>query len=47
MERLIYSYLGDWLTRQRQDESKGVDGADIRLAAGEHLQDELNEDIRR
>jgi hypothetical protein len=41
MEKLIYSYLGDWLTRQRQDVQNGVDGSDTRLAAAEHLQKEL------
>jgi len=33
--------LGDWLTRQRQDVVNGVDGADTRVAAAEHLQIEL------
>jgi hypothetical protein len=41
LEKLIYSYLGDWLTRQRQDVSNGVEGADTKLAAAEHLQAEL------
>jgi hypothetical protein len=41
LEKLIYSYLGDWLTRQRQGVANGVEGADTRLAASEHLQDEL------
>jgi len=41
LEKLIYSYIGDWLTRQRQDAQNGVDGADTRLAAAEHLQSEL------
>jgi hypothetical protein len=41
LEKLIYSYLGDWLTRQRQDVANGVEGADTRLAAAEHLQGEL------
>jgi hypothetical protein len=41
LEKLIYSYLGDWLTRQRQDVAQGVEGADTRLAAAEHLQGEL------
>jgi len=41
MEKLIYSYLGDWLARQRQDVRNGVEGADTRLAAAEHLQSEL------
>jgi hypothetical protein len=41
LEKLIYLYLGDWLTRQRQDVRNGVEGADTRLAAAEHLQSEL------
>ena len=41
LEKLIYSYLGDWITRQRQGISKGVEGADKRLPAAEHLQNEL------
>jgi hypothetical protein len=41
LEKLIFSYLGDWLTRQRQDVQNGVEGADTRLAASEHLQAEL------
>lgn len=41
LEKLIYSYLGDWTSRQRQDLANGVDGADTRLAAAEYLQGEL------
>ncbi len=41
LEKLIYSYLGDWISRQRQDLVSGVEGADGRLAAAEHLQGEL------
>ena len=41
LEKLIFSYLGDWLMRQRQDVQNGVEGADTRLAAAEHLQGEL------
>jgi hypothetical protein len=41
LEKLIYSYLGDWLTRQRQELQKGVEGSDTKLAAAEHLQQEL------
>ncbi|HRZ84493.1 MAG TPA: SAM-dependent methyltransferase, partial [Candidatus Hydrogenedentes bacterium] len=36
-----YTYLGDWITRQRQDQQRGVEGADARLAAALRLQDEL------
>lgn len=41
LEKLIYTYLGDWITRQRQDQQQGVEGADARLAAALHLQSEL------
>ena len=41
LEKLIYLHLGDWLTRQRQDVVDGVEGADTRVAAAEHLQTEL------
>jgi hypothetical protein len=41
LEKLIYSFLGDWLTRQRQNVVSGVEGADRRLVAAEHLQREL------
>jgi hypothetical protein len=41
LEKLIYSYLGDWIARQRNEQSSGIDGADARLAAAEHLKTEL------
>jgi hypothetical protein len=41
LEKLIYSSLGDWISRQRQDLKSGLEGADGRLAAAEHLQGEL------
>jgi hypothetical protein len=41
LEKLIYSYLGDWIDRQRADQKVGVDGADARLAHAEHLKAEL------
>lgn len=41
LEKLIYSYLGDWIDRQRADQSAGVEGADARLAHAEHLKAEL------
>ena len=42
LEKLIYSYLGDWIDRQRADQKAGVEGADARLAHAEHLKAELN-----
>ena len=41
LEKLIYSYLGDWIDRQRVDQKAGVEGADARLAQAEHLRGEL------
>jgi hypothetical protein len=41
LEKLIYSYLGDWIDRQRADQRTGVEGADGRLAAAQHLKHEL------
>jgi len=37
LETLIYTYLGDWSNRQRQDIAQGMDGAEERLAAAESL----------
>lgn len=41
LEKLIYAYLGDWIDRQRDEQRKGVEGADGRVAAAEHLKREL------
>lgn len=41
LEKLIYSYLGDWIDRQRADQRNNVEGSDLRLAAAEHLKKEL------
>jgi hypothetical protein len=41
LEKLIYTYLGDWTTRQKAEVASGVDGADARLSAAQHLQTEL------
>lgn len=41
LEKLIYTYLGDWIDRQRADQRSGVEGADARVAAAEHLKKEL------
>lgn len=41
LEKLIYTYLGDWITQQRRDQQAGVEGADARVAAAVHLQNEL------
>ena len=41
LETLIYTYLGDWISRQKQDITSGVDGAQERLAAAETLKKKL------
>jgi hypothetical protein len=42
LQSLTYTYLGDWIARQRQDASSGVTGADRRLAAAIALQRQLD-----
>lgn len=41
LETLIYTYVGDWISRQRRDAAAGVDGAQARLAAAETLKQRL------
>jgi hypothetical protein len=41
LETLIYTYLGDWISRQKRDIDKGVDGAREKLAAAEVLKERL------
>jgi len=41
LETLIYTYLGDWISRQKQDITGGVDGAQEKLAAAESLKKKL------
>ena len=41
LETLIYTYLGDWINRQKQDMASGMDGAQERLAAAEGLKKKL------
>ena len=41
LRTLIYAYLGDWINRQKQDISRGVDGAQERLDAAEALKKKL------
>jgi hypothetical protein len=41
LETLIYTYLGDWIGRQKQDIANGVDGAQERLSAAEGLKKRL------
>lgn len=37
LERLIYTYLDDWIRTQKHDKAGGIDGAGVRLAAAEGL----------
>jgi hypothetical protein len=41
LEKLAFTYLGDWIKRQRADQAAGVEGADVRVAAAEQLKREL------
>jgi hypothetical protein len=41
LEKLIYTYLGDWIDAQRKAQKAGVEGADARLTAAEHLRRQL------
>jgi len=41
LETLIYTYLGDWISRQKQDIASGVDGSEEKLAAAEALKKKL------
>ncbi len=43
LDKLTHTYLGDWLDRQRADQKAGVEGADGRVAAAEHLKRRLEE----
>ncbi|HBH74801.1 MAG TPA: restriction endonuclease subunit M [Synechococcales bacterium UBA10510] len=41
LELLTFTYLGDWINRQKLDQSEGVSGADDRLASALDLQGQL------
>jgi hypothetical protein len=41
LENLTYSYLGDWIAAQAAAARAGKTGADLRLAAGQQLQEKL------
>ncbi|MCL2825373.1 MAG: BREX-1 system adenine-specific DNA-methyltransferase PglX, partial [Polyangiaceae bacterium] len=45
LQKLTYSYLGQWIQQQRHDQNAGVEGADGRAAAAEHLLGELEKII--
>jgi hypothetical protein len=41
LEKLIYTSLGDWISRQRAEVASGADGSEARLSAAVQLQSEL------
>lgn len=41
LERLIYTYLGDWIRLQERAAGEGVQGVDERLAAARGLKTKL------
>ena len=41
LEQLTFTYLGDWIDRQKLDQAEGINGADDRLAAAIDLQNQL------
>lgn len=41
LEKLTYTYLGDWIERQRADAADDVAGADLRLGAAQELKVKL------
>lgn len=41
LEKLTYTYVGDWIARQQESVRRGEDGADARLLAIKGLQDKL------
>jgi len=41
LEALTYTYLGDWIERQKAAQNEGKEGADARLAAALDLQEQL------
>ena len=41
LEAITYSYLNDWIDRQKADQVKGKEGSDARLVAAQDLQKQL------
>lgn len=41
LERLIYTYLGDWIKKQKNDIAEKIDGAQEKLEAAENLKKQL------
>ncbi|MDQ2841004.1 MAG: BREX-1 system adenine-specific DNA-methyltransferase PglX [Acidobacteriota bacterium] len=46
LEKLAFSYVGDWITRQKAEQKGGKEGADGKLAAALHLQEQLKEILK-
>ncbi len=46
LERLIYTYLGDWIRTQESGVNEGVDGAENRLTAARNLKDTLEKILK-
>ncbi len=46
LEKLTYTYLGDWIERQRADAADDIAGADLRLAAAQELKGKLEVILR-
>jgi hypothetical protein len=42
LERLIHTYLGDWIRQQEEGVRNSIDGANIRLAAAQDLKQRLS-----
>ena len=42
LEAITFSYLGDWIERQKADQREGKEGADSRLVAAQDLQIQLD-----
>lgn len=40
-EKLVFSYLGDWIDRKRAEQARGEEGADGRVASAIHLKKQL------
>jgi hypothetical protein len=41
LEKLTYTFLGDWIARQKSEQKQGKEGADAKVAAAMHLQGEF------
>jgi len=46
LERLIYTYLDDWIRTQTHGQAEGIDGADIRLHAAQGLKQRLEQILK-